>query len=193
MRGSPAHAPAGVVDRWQRDGHQYSDVRSSDLRRPARVTDTGANELLCVYDDELGPPFTDRSALPSQPPVAKAESYRLSWTTSARDDFASTWPYLIPGTRSRQRSCRSHISRTHHVCSRSLHRLFQNEGTTVGGWIRQQRLNHRRPLGLPLPSFSPGPSTVPSTLHSAIWQHIAARRDENPGVAGGRSRSIRPR
>ncbi|MFD9391152.1 helix-turn-helix transcriptional regulator [Streptomyces sp. NPDC060000] len=33
------------------------------------------------------------------------------------------------------------IARAHHISVRYLHKLFQSDGTTVGAWIRQQRLS----------------------------------------------------
>ncbi|WP_218042897.1 helix-turn-helix domain-containing protein [Embleya hyalina] len=42
------------------------------------------------------------------------------------------------------------VAAAHYVSTRHLHRLFQEEGTTVSGWIRQRRLEHcRRELGDP--------------------------------------------
>ncbi|MGW0520386.1 helix-turn-helix domain-containing protein [Crossiella sp. NPDC003009] len=43
------------------------------------------------------------------------------------------------------------IAAAHHISVRYLHRLFQQQGQTVAGWIRDQRLEHcRRDLGNPL-------------------------------------------
>ncbi|WHT16821.1 helix-turn-helix domain-containing protein [Crossiella sp. CA-258035] len=43
------------------------------------------------------------------------------------------------------------IAAAHHISVRYLHRLFQQEGQTVAGWIRDQRLERcRRDLGNPL-------------------------------------------
>ncbi|MFT4029626.1 MAG: helix-turn-helix domain-containing protein [Protaetiibacter sp.] len=36
------------------------------------------------------------------------------------------------------------IARVHNVSVRTLHRLFENEQLTVGGWIRERRLDHCR-------------------------------------------------
>ncbi|MEU0250515.1 helix-turn-helix domain-containing protein [Streptomyces sp. NPDC006235] len=36
------------------------------------------------------------------------------------------------------------IARAHHICVRSLHKLFQDGGTTVGQWVRQRRLESCR-------------------------------------------------
>ncbi|MEU1517484.1 helix-turn-helix domain-containing protein [Streptomyces sp. NPDC005811] len=42
------------------------------------------------------------------------------------------------------------IAAAHHLSVRHVHRLFQQEGTTVGGWIRHRRLEAcRRALGRP--------------------------------------------
>jgi AraC-like DNA-binding protein len=37
--------------------------------------------------------------------------------------------------------CPESIARAHHISVRYLHKLFQAEGTTVGSWIRQRRLD----------------------------------------------------
>ncbi len=43
------------------------------------------------------------------------------------------------------------IAAAHHISTRYLHRLFQDDGLTVSGWIRQRRLEHcRRDLANPL-------------------------------------------
>lgn len=40
------------------------------------------------------------------------------------------------------------IARAHHISVRYLHKLFQDDGTTVGQWVRQRRLDScRRELG----------------------------------------------
>ncbi|MFD5065580.1 helix-turn-helix transcriptional regulator [Streptomyces sp. NPDC058394] len=36
------------------------------------------------------------------------------------------------------------IARAHHISVRYLHKLFQNDGTTVSAWIRQRRLGSCR-------------------------------------------------
>ncbi|MFG3552157.1 helix-turn-helix domain-containing protein [Streptomyces sp. NPDC047725] len=48
------------------------------------------------------------------------------------------------------------IAAAHHISVRSLHRLFQDQGTTVAGWIRARRLERcRRDLAGPLLSNQP--------------------------------------
>ncbi|MFI0240407.1 helix-turn-helix domain-containing protein [Streptomyces sp. NPDC016845] len=42
------------------------------------------------------------------------------------------------------------IARAHHISVRYLHKLFHNDGTTVGSWVRQRRLEScRMDLGRP--------------------------------------------
>jgi len=44
----------------------------------------------------------------------------------------------------------AHIAAAHHMSTRALHQLFQRNGTTVAGWIRQRRLERcRRELSDP--------------------------------------------
>ncbi|MFI8219712.1 helix-turn-helix domain-containing protein [Streptomyces sp. NPDC085932] len=49
-------------------------------------------------------------------------------------DRRLTEPDLSPGS----------IARAHHISVRYLHKLFQNDGTTVGRWVRQRRLDSCR-------------------------------------------------
>ncbi|MFF2520357.1 helix-turn-helix domain-containing protein [Streptomyces sp. NPDC058086] len=55
-------------------------------------------------------------------------------------------PQLSPGV----------VAAAHHISVRYLHRLFQQQGTTVGGWIRHRRLERcRRDLAEPALSLRP--------------------------------------
>ncbi|MFF2936291.1 AraC-like ligand-binding domain-containing protein [Streptomyces mirabilis] len=48
------------------------------------------------------------------------------------------------------------VAAAHHISVRYLHRLFQQQGTTVGGWIRHRRLEQcRRDLAEPALSLRP--------------------------------------
>ena len=56
------------------------------------------------------------------------------------------------------------IAATHHISLRYLHKLFQQDGSTVAGWIRQRRLERcRRDLADPLLA------TVPIGTLAARW------------------------
>ncbi|MFH9009589.1 helix-turn-helix domain-containing protein [Streptomyces afghaniensis] len=54
------------------------------------------------------------------------------------------------------------IARAHHISVRYLHKLFQDDGTTVGQWVRQRRLDScRHELG----RTSKGTTTVAAVAH----------------------------
>lgn len=59
------------------------------------------------------------------------------------------------------------VAAAHHISTRYLHRLFQQEGCTVGGWIRQRRLDRcRHDLG------DPALGTRPIHTIAARWGFV---------------------
>ncbi|CAL9335707.1 hypothetical protein GCM10010423_04360 [Streptomyces levis] len=65
---------------------------------------------------------------------AERAGHELLSRIRAYIDRRLTEPDLSPGS----------IARAHHISVRYLHKLFQNDGTTVGRWVRQRRLDSCR-------------------------------------------------
>ncbi|WP_228044830.1 helix-turn-helix domain-containing protein [Streptomyces ferrugineus] len=78
------------------------------------------------------------------PPPTRQRALLARIHTFIRDHLAD--PDLTPYT----------IAAAHHISLRYLHKLFQQDGHTVAGWIRERRLEQcRRDLADPLPTARP--------------------------------------
>ncbi|MFG2004225.1 helix-turn-helix transcriptional regulator [Spirillospora sp. NPDC048911] len=78
------------------------------------------------------------------PPHAKQRPLMTQIYAFIRDNLGDA--QLTPGT----------IAAAHHISLRYLHKLFHAEGQTVGGWIRERRLEQcRRDLAEPLLASRP--------------------------------------
>lgn len=81
------------------------------------------------------------------------------------------------------------IAEAHHISVRYLHRLFEAEGDTVGGWIRGQRLEHcRRDLTDPR-YFNVAASTIAARWGLSNPAHFSRLFRSAFGVTPGQYRS----
>jgi AraC-like DNA-binding protein len=115
----------GFLTRLATDPTRY---RPADAARLGTIAVDLVSALLAQYLDEDGAPTagSHRRAL-----LLRIQAF----VHEHLDD-----PGLNPGV----------IAAAHHISTRYLHRLFQQEGSTVAGWIRRRRLDRcRRDLGDP--------------------------------------------
>jgi AraC-like DNA-binding protein len=99
---------------------------------------------------------------------------------------------FIEGRLSDPRLSPSTIARAHHISLRSLHKLFEEQGTTVGRWIRERRLERcRRDLLDPALSDLPA-STIAFARGLTDPAHFNRAFKHAYGHPPGEYRRLRP-
>ncbi|GAA0977744.1 helix-turn-helix domain-containing protein [Nocardiopsis tropica] len=119
------------------------------------------------------------------PPESRARTLRMSARNFIRSRLGD--PSLTPRT----------VARAHHISVAYLHRLFSDEGTSVGAWIREQRLANAR-ADLENPDLDPVPIhriaekwgfSSASVFSRAYRESYGA----SPRDTRGERRTVRPR
>lgn len=110
------------------------------LRQAAALTRADAGRLSGILVELVAAVLAHELSGPETVPSCTGETMLLRVRDFMLRHLAD--PNLSPAT----------IAAAHSMSVRSLHRLFETEGTTVSAWIRDRRLDHcRRDLADPLP------------------------------------------